>query len=189
LIAVPLTEEEQQQKAALEQEVFTNWNKREYTAFISMAGKWGRKAYEKIAEEFVNEKIVSQNKDAAEVAKWGDTFWARYKELPGEQYRGQCEGFQLMLSVADWESQILKIEKAEKAREKVQHDLDVLTNKIGSARYPLQKLDISYGQNKGKQYSDEEDRFLLVRLNHHGMLREDCYDLIKMDIGEWPEFR
>jgi SWI/SNF-related matrix-associated actin-dependent regulator of chromatin subfamily A member 5 len=82
-----------------------------------------------------------------------------------------------------------KYDEEEKRREKLKHDRDVLYAKIANARYPLQKLDINYGQNKGKTYSEDEDRFLLVRLNHHGIEREDAYDLLKRDIGEWPDFR
>lgn len=48
---------------------------------------------------------------------------------------------------------------------------------------------MQYGQNRGKSYSDEEDRFLLVRMHHHGIDRDDCYELIKRDVGEWPLFR
>jgi SWI/SNF-related matrix-associated actin-dependent regulator of chromatin subfamily A member 5 len=53
----------------------------------------------------------------------------------------------------------------------------------------MQELRIQYGQNKGKSYSEDEDRFLLVRMHHHGLDRDDCYDLVKRDISEWPSFR
>jgi hypothetical protein len=53
----------------------------------------------------------------------------------------------------------------------------------------MQELHLAYGQNKGKQYTEEEDRFLLVRLEHWGINREDVYELIKRDAGEWPLFR
>lgn len=53
----------------------------------------------------------------------------------------------------------------------------------------MQEIKLQYGQNKGKQYNEEEDRFLLVRMHHHGIDREDCYELVKRDIGEWPLFR
>jgi SWI/SNF-related matrix-associated actin-dependent regulator of chromatin subfamily A member 5 len=53
----------------------------------------------------------------------------------------------------------------------------------------MQELKFQYGQNKGKSYTDDEDRFLIVRMHHHGIDRDDCYELIKRDIGEWPLFR
>ena len=67
--------------------------------------------------------------------------------------------------------------------------IDALHRKIKSYTYPMQELKLNYGQTKGKSYSDEEDRFLLVRMHHHGIDRDDCYELIKRDIGEWPLFR
>ena len=38
-------------------------------------------------------------------------------------------------------------------------------------------------------YSEEEDRYLLCRLNHYGMQAEDVYERIKKDITEFPVFR
>ena len=67
--------------------------------------------------------------------------------------------------------------------------IDALHRKIKSYTFPMQELKLTYGQTKGKSYSDEEDRFLLVRMHHHGIDRDDCYELIKRDIGEWPLFR
>ena len=44
-------------------------------------------------------------------------------------------------------------------------------------------------QTKGKSYSDDEDRFLLVELAKYGIGKDDTYDRIKRDINEWPAFR
>ena len=38
-------------------------------------------------------------------------------------------------------------------------------------------------------YSEEEDRYLLCRLNHYGLKTEDVYERIKKDITEFPVFR
>ena len=54
----------------------------------------------------------------------------------------------------------------------------------------LEQLNISYAnQTKGKSYSDEEDRFLLVQLSKHGYGVDDVYERIKREICEWPAFR
>ena len=42
---------------------------------------------------------------------------------------------------------------------------------------------------QGKQYTEDEDRFLLVKLAHHGLSSDDTYDKIKRDILEHPAFR
>lgn len=66
----------------------------------------------------------------------------------------------------------------------------MIKKKVDSVKYPLQLLKIAYGgQTKGKSYSEEEDRFLLVQLSKYGIGKEDTYDLIKRDISEWPAFR
>ena len=44
-------------------------------------------------------------------------------------------------------------------------------------------------QTKGKTYTEEEDRFLLVQLNKYGLTSEGVYDKIKKDISNWPAFR
>jgi SWI/SNF-related matrix-associated actin-dependent regulator of chromatin subfamily A member 5 len=67
--------------------------------------------------------------------------------------------------------------------------IGALHKKVRSVKYPMQELKFQYGQNKGKSYTEDEDRFLIVRMHHHGIDRDDCYELIKRDIGEWPLFR
>lgn len=53
----------------------------------------------------------------------------------------------------------------------------------------MQELELNYPTTKGKVYSEEEDRYLLCRLNHYGMRAEDVYERIKKDITEFPVFR
>lgn len=89
----------------------------------------------------------------------------------------------------DGEKYLDRISAGESKLREQQERIDSLHKKVKSYSYPMQELKINYGQNKGKSYSDEEDRFLLVRMHHHGLDRDDCYDLIKRDIGEWPLFR
>lgn len=53
----------------------------------------------------------------------------------------------------------------------------------------MQELELNYPVAKGKVYSEEEDRYLLCRLNHYGLKMPDVYDRIKKDITEFPVFR
>lgn len=53
----------------------------------------------------------------------------------------------------------------------------------------MQELELIYPTTKGKIYSEEEDRYLLVRLHHYGMKADDVYERIKKDITEFPVFR
>jgi SWI/SNF-related matrix-associated actin-dependent regulator of chromatin subfamily A member 5 len=183
--AEPLTEEEREEKAALVEQVFTNWNKPELRKFLELSGRYGRTAHAAIAAEM-------DNKTEEDVETYAEVFWQRYKEIPGEfviRVIGGIAFDDVLQSLVGWEGYMRKYDDEEKRREKLKQDKDLLFAKISGSRFPLQKLDISYGQNKGKQYSEDEDRFLLVRLNHYGLERDYAYDMMKRDIGEWPDFR
>jgi len=53
----------------------------------------------------------------------------------------------------------------------------------------MQELELHYNVTKGKVWSEEEDRYLLVRLQHYKIAREDVFELIKKDISQFPQFR
>lgn len=112
-----------------------------------------------------------QDKSEDEVREYASVFFSRYSELK--------DADKVMDRIRAGE---------EKLREQVDK-IAALHKKVKGYSFPMQELKVSYGQNKGKSYSDEEDRFLLVRMHHHGIDRDDCYELIKRDIGEWPLFR
>ncbi|KAK8861335.1 hypothetical protein IAR55_002154 [Kwoniella newhampshirensis] len=162
--AEPLTEEEVAEKDALVGEGFPDWQRRHFQAFIKAVEKYGRANLDKVAAE-----IPDHSEEA--VSEYADVFFERYQELK------------------DWEKHMDRIRIGEEKIKEQQDRIDALHRKVRSSRFPMQELKIMYGQNKGKTYSDEEDRFLLVRMHHHGMDRDDCYELIKRDIGEWPLFR
>ena len=66
----------------------------------------------------------------------------------------------------------------------------MIKRKVEEVQYPLQQLKITYAnQTKGKSYSEDEDRFLLVEIAKYGVGKEDAYERIKRDINEWPAFR
>ncbi|WWD08624.1 hypothetical protein V865_006737 [Kwoniella europaea PYCC6329] len=162
--AEPLTEEEAAEKDTLVGEGFPDWQRRHYQAFVRGVEKFGRDALDKVALE-----ISDHTEDA--VREYAAVFFERYKELK------------------DWEKVMERIRIGEDKIREQQDRIDALHRKVKATKFPLQELKIVYGQNKGKTYSDEEDRFLLVRMHHHGIERDDCYELIKRDIGEWPLFR
>jgi SWI/SNF-related matrix-associated actin-dependent regulator of chromatin subfamily A member 5 len=82
-----------------------------------------------------------------------------------------------------------RIQEGEAKRAKRSNLEALLSAKIASVRYPMQELELAYPTTKGKVYSEEEDRYLLVRLNHYGMRAEDVYERIKRDVTEFPVFR
>jgi len=56
-------------------------------------------------------------------------------------------------------------------------------------KFPMQELELNYPTTKGKVYNEEEDRYLLCRLNYYTLKCEDVYDRIKKDVTEFPVFR
>lgn len=164
--AEPLTEEQQAEKEALANEGFETWNRRDFQQFINGSHTYGRNNYEGIA-------LQCQNKNAAEIKQYAKVFWQRYKE------------------VLDWQKYLKVIEDGEEKLKKIEHQRKTLRKKMAMYRVPLQQLKINYSvstTNK-KVYSEEEDRFLLVQLDKHGLDKEGIYDIIRDEIRDSPLFR
>ena len=92
-------------------------------------------------------------------------------------------------TLADHARIATRIQEGEAKRNKRSNLEALLVEKINSVVYPMQELELNYPSTKGKVYSEEEDRYLLCRLNHYGMQAEDVYEKIKRDISEFPVFR
>ncbi|NXD32775.1 SMCA1 protein, partial [Spelaeornis formosus] len=161
----PLTEEEEKEKEELKGLGFTDWAKREFQAFCRGIELYGRDAYELIQTE-VPTKTVD------EVREYASAFWERYTEIE------------------DHERIISKIEAAEAKRSKEDRLASLIRRKVAEVDYPLQQLKIVYAnQTKGKSYSEDEDRFLLVEMSKYGLGKESVYEKIKQDINNFPAFR
>ena len=162
----PLTDEENVEKEKLEQQGYTTWSRREFQAFIRGMEQHGRNDFKGI------QTVVGEGKTLEEIEEYSKTWWQRYTEIQ------------------DWQRMINRIESGEENLEIQATKMRAISNKVRSCKYPLQLLSIPYGpQQKGKQYTEEEDRFILTRLNFHGLGSEDTYDKIKRDILEHPAFR
>ncbi|KAG8986469.1 hypothetical protein FRB94_002794 [Tulasnella sp. JGI-2019a] len=164
--AEPLTDEEQRQKEEWEAHPFFSWSKRDFQQFIRGIEKHGRNDYAKIAAE-----IDDKTKTEEEVQAYSELFWQRHTELK------------------DTERLIQRVKEAEAKAAKTREQDAMLKQKVSSYQYPMQELSLQYSQTKGKVYSEEEDRYLLCRLSHHGLDSEDVYEKIKKDITDFPVFR
>ncbi|CAK7565474.1 MAG: chromatin remodeling complex Adenosinetriphosphatase [Sporothrix epigloea] len=164
--AVALTEEEQEEKQRLSTMGFGEWNRRDYQQFINGSAKFGRTDYENIATEV-------DSKTGSEVKQYAKVFWQRYKEI------------------SDYPRAIKVIEDGEEKLRKIDHQRKMLRKKMQQYRVPLQQLRINYSvstTNK-KVYTEEEDRFLLVQLDKHGIDSEGIYEKIRDEIRDSPLFR
>ncbi|EST05585.1 ISWI HAND domain protein [Kalmanozyma brasiliensis GHG001] len=164
--AEALTEEEVEEKEQLASEGFGNWNRREFQIFVRGCERYGRKAFALIAAD-----MPDLSKTEKEVREYSRVFWDRIDEL------------------TDSAKLVARIEEGESKLAKQQHQESVLKRKVDMYRQPLLQLKMHYGQNKGKSYSEEEDRFLLVKLAEYGLGEGDTYDRIKKDVMLWHGFR
>ena len=161
--AKPLTEKEIKEKEKLISQGFGSWQRKDFYQFLKLAERYGRDDIANIAAEL--------EKTEEEVETYEKVFFARMSEIEGhERYLAQ-------------------IDAGEERLRRYAKQAALLRRKIGYYRNPLSQLKVAYGQNKGKTYTEEEDRFMLVTLNQYGMQREDIYEILRSEIRESPLFR
>ena len=139
----PLTDAEQQERTALEAAGFASWTRRDFTAFTRGCERYGRSALDRVAAEV-------DGKTDAEVAAYASVFWKRHTELN------------------DWERIIKNIERGETRITRAAEIERAVAAKLAAYRNPWQELRLAYGQNKGKAYTEEEDRFILCTIHELG---------------------
>jgi len=164
--SAPLNEEEQEEKQRLSQLGFGEWNRRDFQQFVNGSAKFGRNDFEGISTEV-------DSKTPQEIKQYAKVFWQRYTEI------------------AEYPKAIKTIEDGEEKLRKIDHQSKMLRKKMSQYRVPLQQLKLNYSvstTNK-KVYTEEEDRFLLVQLDRHGIDSEGIYDRIRDEIRESPLFR
>lgn len=160
-----LNEEELAEKEELlKTEGFTTWNKRDFNQFVKANEKYGRDDLESISKEV-------EGKTPEEVMAYAATFWERCNEL------------------TDIERIMAQIERGEA---KIQRRISIkkaLDAKMARYKAPFHQLRIQYGTNKGKNYTEEEDRFLICMLHKLGFDKENVYDELRAAVRQAPQFR
>jgi len=162
--AQPLTEEEVQEKEKLLQQGFTNWNKRDFNQFVKANEKFGRDEITLISNEI-------EGKTPEEVVEYSMVFWERCRELQDIE--------RIMSQIEKGEAKILRKVTIRKA----------LDAKVARYRAPFHQLRVQYGTNKGKNYTEEEDRFLVCMLSKLGLDKENVYDELRSCVRKAPQFR
>lgn len=160
----PLTEDEQQEKETLLTQGFTNWSKRDFNQFIKANEKYGRDDIENIAKDV-------EGKTPEEVMEYSAVFWERCHELQDID--------RIMAQIERGEAKIQRRASIKKA----------LDAKMARYRAPFHQLRISYGTNKGKNYMEDEDRFLVCMLHKLGFDRENVYEELRAAVRASPQFR
>merc|ERR1711992_428890 len=159
-----LTEDEQIEKEDLLKEGYSGWTKRDFNQFIRLNEKYGRDDIENICGEV-------EGKTAEEVKDYAKTFWERCNELQ------DCD--KIMARIEKGESRIQRRALIKKA----------LDAKIARYKAPFHQLRIAYGTNKGKNYTEEEDRFLVCMLHKLGFDKENVYEDLRAAVRCAPQFR
>merc|ERR1711936_191351 len=159
-----LTEDEQIEKEDLLKEGYSNWSKRDFNQFIRLNEKYGRDDIENISGEV-------EGKSVEEVKDYAKTFWERCGELQDSD--------KIMASIEKGEARIQRRALIKKA----------LDAKIARYKAPFHQLRIAYGTNKGKNYTEEEDRFLVCMLHKLGFDKENVYEELRAAVRNAPQFR
>ncbi|XP_010941805.1 probable chromatin-remodeling complex ATPase chain [Elaeis guineensis] len=147
----PLTVEEQEEKEQLLEEGFSTWTRRDFNTFIRACEKYGRNDIKSIAFEM-------EGKTEEEVERYAKVFKARYKELN------------------DYDRIIKNIERGEARISRKDEIMKAIGKKLDRYKNPWLELKIQYGQNKGKLYNEECDRFMLCMVH-------------KLGYGNWDELK
>ncbi|CAN7037991.1 unnamed protein product [Brassica rapa subsp. trilocularis] len=133
------------------EEGFSSWSKRDFNTFIRSCEKYGRNDVKSIASEM-------EGKTEEEVERYAQVFKERYKEL------------------SDYDRIIKNIEKGEGRISRKDEIMKVIGKKLDRYRNPWLELKIQYGQNKGKLYNEECDRFMVCMVH-------------KVRYGNWEELK
>ncbi|GAB2211189.1 hypothetical protein Droror1_Dr00016481 [Drosera rotundifolia] len=147
----PLTAAEQEEKERLLEEGFSTWTRRDFNTFIRACEKYGRNDVKNIAAEM-------EGKSEAEVERYAKVFKERYRELN------------------DYDRIIKNIERGEARISRKDEIMKAIGKKLDRYKNPWMELKIQYGQNKGKLYNEECDRFMICMVH-------------KLGYGNWDELK
>lgn len=160
--AEPLTAAEQKERDRLAQQGFSSWTRRDYLAFLRGIEKHGREAHL---------RITIEGKTNDELAAYAKAFWANLECL------------------SDYEKIEAYLEAHEEKRRR-DHQVQLsLARKLARHRKSHTPLRITYFGGKGKQFTEEEDVFLIEALADIGYAREDAMEQLRERILTAPNFR
>uniref|UniRef100_A0A7S0ZEU4 Uncharacterized protein n=1 Tax=Timspurckia oligopyrenoides TaxID=708627 RepID=A0A7S0ZEU4_9RHOD len=148
-----LDENEQQERQKLLEDGFGNWTRREFNSFLRGCERHGRNAIEAIAAD------VGESKTLEEVAAYSKAFWKKGPSMIDNWLR-------LKKSIEEGEAKIVRREEMERA----------LVLKCERYDDPWRTLDVVYSGNRGKGFTEDEDRWLI------------CMTW-KLGYGRWEELK
>lgn len=130
--------------------------------FIKACEKYGRDQLHQITEEV-------GTKSLDEVKVYSAAFWSRGS-----------------VSITDFEKIAKRVEEGERKILEKARMAEALKTKVASTENPWQNLQIKYGNNRGKLFTEEEDKFLICMTNELGYGK---WEDLKREVRRSPEFR
>ena len=109
------------------------------------------------------------SKSADEIKTYSQAFWARGAGL-----------------IPDFDKLARRIEEGERKIAEKAKMADALSSKVKSVDNPWQTLSIKYGNNRGKLFTEEEDRFLVCMTQELGYGK---WEELKKEVRRCPDFR
>ncbi|CAK8530939.1 unnamed protein product [Lathyrus sativus] len=146
-----LTAEEMEEKEHLLEQGFSSWSRKDFNTFLRACEKYGRNDVQSIASEM-------EGKTDEEVERYAKVFKERYKELN------------------DYDRIIKNIERGEARISRKDEIMKAIGKKLDRYKNPWLELKVQYGQNKGKLYNEECDRFMICMVH-------------KLGYGNWDELK
>lgn len=155
--AEDFTEEDEAEKQRLIDQAFTNWNKREFFAFINTCTKYGTNNLPMIRKSI-------DSKTPEEVEAYFNVFWQRYSEIQG------------------FEKYVSNIEAGMKKNERLKFQESLVRKKIQQFKFPLHEMVIQYPPNNARRtYNALEDKFILMIVDKYGLFDEKLYEKLKQE--------
>lgn len=164
--AVSLNEvEEEEKKHLLKVEGFPQWSRKEYVVFLKAIEHHGKDDYKSIAAEI-------ESKSQAEVKAYSQVFWRNLSSLK------DADRIQSMLE---------RTEERLRRNAQIQSTLQRKIARHQKSRTPLR---ITYFGGKGREYTEEEDIFLIENLAEIGYDQgEEAFEVLRERILQSPLFR
>jgi SWI/SNF-related matrix-associated actin-dependent regulator of chromatin subfamily A member 5 len=143
-----LTRLEELEKAELLRAGFGDWSRKDFNAFVRGCELHGRDNVRAVAAEI-------EGKTEHEVARYASSFFRKYEQIENH------------------EKLLRRIETGEA---RIQRRIEIglaLASKVARHRSPWQTLRVAYGAQKGRIFTEDEDRFLVCMTHHLGYGRWD----------------
>lgn len=164
-VVPPLSAEQLKEREQLLAQGFPDWLKKDLINFVKLSEVYGRKYVDKF-----DSKV--EGKTPEQVQQYAKVFFERFEELHNH------------------DKYMKRIERGESIMNKIDTYNQMLQWKTKQYKNPWAEMRFNYGQNKGKQYTLEEDRFIICMAAQTGYGQNTTdWETVRAEIRRAWEFR